>query len=138
VPGRSFLAVGWIAISLSASVAERNASAQGRPVALAVTRATADDMRAWDAQVDQLIRSRALRVRDTQLDALLPDRQHQRLDQYYRGVRIAGGDLTRQLANDGTVSLFGTIHAAVDVDVTPRLSAAEARLAINDAVAADR
>ena len=133
MPGRSFLAVGWIAISLIASVAERTASAQGRPIALAVTRATADDMRAWDAQVDQLIRSRALRVRDTQHDALLPDRQHQRLDQYYRGVRIAGGDLTRQLANDGTVSLFGTIHAAIDVDVTPRLSVEEARLAINGA-----
>jgi len=133
VPGRSLLAVGGIAISLIASVAVRTASAQGQPVALALTRASADDMRAWDAQVDQLIRSRALRVRDTQADALLPDRQHQRLDQYYRGVRIAGGDLTRQLANDGTVSLFGTIHAAVDVDVTPKLSVEEARLAINGA-----
>jgi hypothetical protein len=101
---------------------------------LAVTRATADDLRGWDEQVDQMIRSRELRVRETQTDALVPDRQHQRLDQYYLGVRIAGGDLTRQLASDGTVSLFGMMHTAVDLSVTPRLSVADARSAINDAV----
>jgi len=101
---------------------------------LAVTRATADDMRAWDGQVDQMIRSRELRVRETQTDGFLPDRQHQRLEQYYHGVRIAGGDLTRQLANDGAVSIFGTMHAAIDLSVTPRLSTEGARSAINSAV----
>ena len=57
-----------------------------------------------------MVRSRELRVRETQTDALVADRQHQRLDQYYLGVRIAGGDLTRQLASDGTVSIFGMMH----------------------------
>ena len=64
----------------------------------------------------------------------MPDRLHQRLDQYYHGVRIAGGDLTRQLANDGTVSLFGVIHTGIDLSVSPKLSANDARSAINDAV----
>jgi Zn-dependent metalloprotease len=91
-------------------------------------------MRAWDEQLDQMIRSRELQIREHQTDALVPDRQHQRLDQYYRGVRIAGGDLTRQLANDGTVSIFGTMHTAIDLSVTPKLSPEAARAAITGAV----
>jgi bacillolysin len=134
VPTRLFVAVGCVAIAVMASLTERTARAQGRPVLLAVTRATADDIRAWDAQLDQMIRSRDLRVRETQTDALVPARQHQRLEQYYRGVRIAGGDLTRQLAYDGAVSIFGMMHTAIDLSVTPRFSPDDARLAINSAV----
>jgi Zn-dependent metalloprotease len=134
VPARSFLPLGCAVIVVLTSLTERTANAQGRPIALAVTRTAAEDMRAWDEQVDQMIRRRDLRVRESQPDALVPNRQHQRLDQYYQGVRIAGGDLTRQLAGDGTVSIFGTIHSAVDIGMTPTLSAEDARLAINAAV----
>jgi thermolysin len=126
--------VGLATIATISGFTERAASAQGRPVTLAVTRAAADDLRAWDEQVDRLIRGRELQVRESQADALVPDRLHQRLDQYYQGVRIAGGDLTRQLANDGTVSLFGVMHTGIDLSVSPKLSADVARSAINDAV----
>src|SRR5262249_824199 len=57
----------------------------------------------------------------------------ERLDQYYRGVRIVGGDLTRQTASDGTVSLFGILHTP-DLDVDPRLTADAARDALARAV----
>lgn len=134
MPTRLFVAVGCALIAVTASLTERTARAQGRPVVLALTRATADEMRAWDGQVDEMIRNRELRVRETQTDGLVPERQHQRLEQYFHGVRIAGGDLTRQLANDGAVSIFGTMHTAIDVSVTPRLSIEGARLAINRAV----
>jgi Zn-dependent metalloprotease len=110
------------------------ASAQGRPTLLAVTRASSTDLRAWDAQVDQLIRSRDLRVRDTQPDAAIPNRQHQRIDQYYRFVRIVGGDLTRQLGPEGTISLFGILHTDIDIDPAPALSADAALAAIVRAV----
>src|SRR5215470_3033723 len=102
------------------------ASAQERPLALAVTRATSSDLRAWDAQVDQMVRDRSLRLRTVDRDSLLPDRQHERFDQFYRGVRIVGGDLTRQTAPDGTVSLFGTVHDALTMDVTPAYAVADA------------
>src|SRR5206468_3814371 len=110
------------------------ASAQGRPTALAVTRATVDDLRTWDQQVDLMIRNRDLRIRDVEADGLVPDRQHQRLDQYHRFVRIFGGDLTRQLAPDGTVSIFGVLHTGINLNTAPALSADEARLAIGRAV----
>ena len=104
--------------------------AQGRPNALAATRADAAGLRAVDAQVDALLRSGALRLRGTERDAMLPDRRHERLDQYLRGVRIVGGDLTRQSGTDGTLSVFGMLHTGVDLEITPALSGERARAAI--------
>jgi len=112
------------------------AAAQGHPTVLAVTR-DAGEFRAWDTQIDQMVRSRDLRVREVQRDSLLPDRRHERLDQYHRGVRIVGGDIARQIAGDGTVSMFGSIHGGIDLDVTPRLSADRGRDAIAQAVSGE-
>src|SRR5262249_18718786 len=53
---------------------------------------------------------------------------------YHRGVRVVGGDFTRQLASDGTVSVFGTMHVGIDVDTTPRLTAEQGQAAIAAAV----
>jgi thermolysin len=110
---------------------------QARPIAVAATRDGDGSLRTFDAQVDQMLRTRDLRVREAMRDADLPERRHERLDQYYRGVRIVGGDLTRQLASDGTVSLFGMVHSGIDIDSTPRLTAGEARTAINNAVSGE-
>jgi len=117
------------------------AAAQQRAVALAITRATSNDLRAWDAQLDRMVRDRALRLRIAERDTLLPDRQHERFDQFYRGIRIVGGDLTRQTASDGTVSIFGTVHDDVNIDTTPAFAVADAAQRIADiggaSVAAD-
>ncbi|MBI3400305.1 MAG: M4 family metallopeptidase [Acidobacteria bacterium] len=103
-------------------------------MAVAVTRADGNDLRAWDQQLDQMIRDRDLRVREVQPDAFVAARQHERLDQYYRGVRIFGGDLTRQISIDGTVSIFGLVHAGIDLDASPRIAAEAARQSIVSAV----
>src|SRR5262249_61500407 len=87
-----------------------------------------------DAQVDASLRSGALRLRGTERDAMLPERRHERLDQYIRGVRIVGGDLTRQSGPEGTISVFGLLHAGVELDVTPGLSSERARAASASAV----
>ncbi len=81
--------------------------------------APSGDLRSADQAIDAMIRDRALVVRDVQRDTLLPDRVHERLDQYVRGVRVVGGDLTRQTAADGTVSVFGTLHTDLALDLTP-------------------
>jgi Zn-dependent metalloprotease len=110
------------------------AFAQGGPRTLSVTREGQSDLRAVDLQIDQMIRSRDLRVRDTPQDGLLPGRRHERLDQYHRGVRIVGGDLTRQTAPDGTVSVFGVLHPTVGLNTDAALSRDAARSAIGRAV----
>jgi Zn-dependent metalloprotease len=114
-----------------------NAQTQARPTAIAASRADAAVLRALDLQIDQMKRSGDLRVREAIRDTMVPERVHERLDQYVRGVRIAGGDLTRQAANDGTVSIFGLVHDAVDIDTTPLLSASAARAAIGVALAGE-
>lgn len=129
---KSVLAAGCAAIAIVASW-NTVTRAQAEPTMVAASRAAADDLRLWDAQVDGMLRTRELRLRETQRDDLLPDRQHQRLDQFYRGLRIVGGDLTRQLAADGIVSVFGMIHSGLDLDVTPALTVDEAQAAINAA-----
>src|SRR5262249_11441956 len=59
---------------------------------------------------------------------------HERFDQFHRGVRIVGGDVTRQTTSSGTVSVFGMMHTGIDVGVDPALSAERARDAIAAAV----
>src|SRR5262245_49193906 len=109
-------------------------ASQAKPVAVAATRSGDGALRAMDAQVDLMLRSRDLRVRDVLRDADIADRRHERLDQYYRGVRIEGGDLTRQIASDGTVSVFGMLHSGIDLNTAPGLSAEQARETIAKAV----
>src|SRR5581483_10878046 len=48
----------------------------------------------------------------------------------FRGVRIVGGDVTRQTAPDGTVSIFGTLHDAIDLSTAAGMDADAARVAI--------
>jgi thermolysin len=126
------LALAWLLLTTAVT-----AAAQGRPTTLAATRGAIADLRAADQAVDAMIRDRALVVRDVQRDALVPDRVHERMDQYVRGVRIVGGDVTRQSAPDGTVSLFGTLHQEIALDLTPALSADDARAAIARAAGGD-
>jgi zinc metalloprotease ZmpA len=123
-----------VTLSAAALLSVATASAQGRPTALSATRAEADALRAADELVDSLVRSRSLRIRAAEPDAMIADRRHERFDQYHRGVRIVGGDVTRQSAANGTVSVFGMMHSGVDIDVDPALSPERARDAIAAAV----
>jgi len=108
------------------------AHAQGRSTTFAVTR-SAGDLRTADQIIDTMIRERTLVVRSVERDALLPDRVHERLDQFMSGVRVVGGDLRRQTAPDGTVSVFGTLHTELTLDLTPRLAGDAVRAAIASA-----
>src|SRR4029450_1366761 len=58
----------------------------------------------------------------THEDTLLPARQHVRLDQHYRGVRVYGGQVVRQTEGDRTISVFGTLYDGIDLDPRPTLT----------------
>ena len=89
---------------------------------------------ARDQRVDRMMRGDELRVRRIVDDLLLPGRVHERLDQFHDGVRVFGGDIARQTQGGLTVSIFGTIHPDIDIDVSPAISADDVR-AIVDASA---
>lgn len=88
------------------------------------------ELRAWDARVDSMLNTGELRVRITREDALMPGRSHQRADQFYRGVRVWGADVSRQLSGGQTVSVFGVLYDGIDIDTAPTLDADEAKGAI--------
>ena len=115
------------------SAAPRGATATGPALAtrpVVVMPRTPDEMRAWDTQVDRLARQGELvRVEDV-VDTLLPGRRHQRFVQVHRGVPVFGADVTRQTEGGRTVSLFGVLYPAVDLDVTALVSEDEVRAAL--------
>ena len=83
-------------------------------------------LRQWDALVDRMIREHELVLRAASNDRSIPDRRHERLSQYYRGVPVYGGNVSRQTARGATVFMFGTVHTQIDLDPTATLSADEA------------
>src|SRR3954453_10449810 len=104
-----------------------NDSARGR---VTVRAQSPSERRAWTSRVDSMLRSGELRLRQTKDDTLLPGRTHERADQYYRGVRVFGADVARQLRNGVTESLFGTIYEGIDIDPNPTIDDAGARDAL--------
>ena len=87
----------------------------------------ASELRLLDAQVDALVRADALVLASRQPDVSLSGRVHETFKQYHAGVPVYGGGISRQLANNGlTVSIFGTIHQGMDLDITPQLAQTEA------------
>ena len=99
-------------------------SGRGRTVIR--TQSTAE-RRAWTSRIDAMLRSGDLRLRHTREDPMLPDRTHERADQYYRGVRVFGGDVARQLRGGATESVFGTIYEGIAIDPSPAIDADRAR-----------
>lgn len=83
-------------------------------------------LREWDARIARMTRDGDLVSRRVDADALVPGREHERLDQMFEGVRVFGGELVRQLDRGQTVSVFGTLYAGIAVDAEPVLSPAEA------------
>ena len=87
----------------------------------------ASELRLLDAHVDALVLANALVLASQQPDGSLSGRVYETFTQYHAGVPVYGGGISRQLANNGlTVSIFGTIHQGIDLDMTPQLAPNEA------------
>lgn len=83
-------------------------------------------LRGWDQTIDSMSRAGDLRVRRVDQDSAVAERTHERMDQYYKGVPVRGGDVVRQTERGSTVSIFGTVYEGIALDVTPKLSADDA------------
>ena len=86
------------------------------------------DLRAADVYVTAAIRDGSLDAVVTSSDVAVPGRTHERFVQRHRGVRIFGGDITRQRNEFGqAVSVFGQTYDGLQVDTIPLVSPARAR-----------
>ena len=85
---------------------------------------SAQDVRQWGGVADAMLRSGELRVRQVREDTQIAGRRTERADQYHRGVRVFGGDISRQLDSQGVLlSMFGTIYADIDISPNPAVTA---------------
>ena len=119
--------------------AGRHAALQQPPPAATVSVGYAsnlDDLRRWDAAVDSLVRAGGLVPASRRADRRLAGRVHEHFVQYVDGVRVIGGGVTRQLDRGVTVSLAGTVHPDIGIDIDPALSAAAAGRRLEQAVGA--
>lgn len=83
-------------------------------------------LRSWDQTSDSMSRVGDLRVRRVDQDGVVAGRTHERMDQYYKGVRVRGGDVVRQTEHGSTVSIFGSVYEGIALEVTPKLAADDA------------
>jgi len=88
-----------------------------------VAAAGAAETRAWEARIEGLVRAGGLVLRTVRDDTLMPDRQHARYAQLYRGVPVLGGDLVAQVSGADLVSVFGTLYDGIDIDAVPAFGA---------------
>lgn len=120
--------------------AGRDAASRQPPGAVSVSAGYAagvDDLRRWDAAVDGMTRTGEFVVISRLDDERLPGREHEYAAQFFRGVPVHGGGVSRQLDRGVTVSLFGTLHQGLDVETAPALSAAEVAARLATATGAD-
>ncbi len=88
---------------------------------------------AWDRTVTDWVGSGRLITVSRQPDRFVPGRTLERFEEFHRGVPVFGGGLTRQLDEAGSaVSILGTVHGDVNLDVAPRLGSESAGQAARD------
>ena len=104
-----------------------SAVAQGRRPVSSLNPSTIGELRAQDATITRMLRARDLRMRASRADALVPGRRIERADQYHRGVRVFGGDITRQLAGGQVISVFGTLYDGISIDTVTAVNQVEAQ-----------
>ncbi len=123
----------WIAGGATAALLVTLApapDAQDRAGLVRIGPQTIAELRQWDGRIDRMLRADDLVVRRVFPDTKVPGRTHERADQRYRGVPVFGGDVVRQIDGGQTVSIFGTLYEGIDLDVTPRLTPADAKAAV--------
>lgn len=107
-------------------------SAQSSHERVSIAAGSFTELRSWDQRVDAMLRDGELRVRNSRPDTLLAGRIHERADQFFKGVRVFGGDVARQLDGGTTISLFGTLYEGIALDTTPAVDA-DAAIAVVEA-----
>jgi thermolysin len=123
--GRTLVA--GIALSLGVIVVLSHGAvrAQDRPLR-SIAATDPASLRSWDSTVDSMVRDGSLQVRRTTDDTLISDRAHERLNQYYNGVRVQGGDVARQTERGVSVSIFGTVYPDINLSVDPAITTSDA------------
>lgn len=84
------------------------------------------DLARVNALVQGMLTRGELRPTRTQVDTMLPGREHERLQQVWNGVPVFGGEAVVQRDGRDIRSINGILYGVRDVNVRPTLTAADA------------
>jgi Zn-dependent metalloprotease len=119
--------MGGLVVLASAAVAAQVSIEPGtRSGPVAVYATTPSDLQTWDSNIDRLVRNRQLISVDARPDPDIDGRVHESLVQYYQGIPVYGGGISRQTAQAVTMSIIGTLFEGSSIDPTPALTATDA------------
>ncbi len=90
---------------------------------------TPESLAQWDRRLAHLVRTGALRVREERAGST-PAVRDQWLDQLHKGVPVVGTEVWRRLEGGVLTVAEGTIYEKIAVNPVPKLTRAEARLAV--------
>ena len=77
-------------------------------------------------EVDGMLSSGRLVYERSQVDGSFQGRQHERMNQYHRGVRVFGGQLVWQKQSGLVLSVTGNVYDDISINTTPTLTASRA------------
>ncbi len=83
-------------------------------------------VRDLDTRLEAMERTHELRLRTTQIDTMVAGRSFERLDQYYNGVPVFGGEAVRETDGVTTRSITASLYNGIAIDTAPSLSPAAA------------
>jgi bacillolysin len=95
----------------------------GRSVAFA---ASDDTLRTALNHVDAMLTGGRLNISSVHDDTMIAGRAIERLGQFHEGLPVFGGQVVRQMDGRAIISVTGRLYEALDVGVTPSMSAARA------------
>jgi Zn-dependent metalloprotease len=119
---RNAATLGCVTAALAVLLSGHPPAAQTRATLQTIAAGSPQAIRDWDAVTASMLRSGELRVRDRRDDTLMSGHVIERADQYYRGVRVFGADVARQLDGQGVVqSIFGGLYTGIAISPDPVL-----------------
>lgn len=124
-----------LAVTAWAAAGGVHPSAEPSPRQTRMAGGSVSDIARWNTYVDGLLREGRLDLAGTIDDTQVDGRHHQRLSQRHQGLPVFGGEVARQIAADGVVSMFGRVFEDITVEVSPALepgAAASRALAVWD------
>jgi len=80
-----------------------------------------DGLAAWHAEIDRRVADHQLELVAAITDPVDASRTHERFAQVENGVRVIGGEITRQRRDRQPISIVGTIYGGVRVDPSPTI-----------------
>jgi thermolysin len=83
-------------------------------------------VRDLDTRLAAMASRHELRLRTTQIDTMVAGNRFERLDQYYQGVPVFGGEAVRETDGVTTRSITASLYNGIAIDTTPNVSPAAA------------